>query len=139
MVAVWMVCNAVLAMAVSEAYALDKGIADNTYLKILLWSVAALAIFRALGSGTFAVMGVVAVLVEGRLSEKLARVLGGGKGAEDGSGGGGGESASRSAGGSEGGLTISAVGSSISSGLSVVSSKLSSAFSWVASTASGRR
>jgi chitin synthase len=142
MVAVWMVCNAILAMAVSEAYALDKGIADNTYLKFLLWSVAAVAIFRALGSGAFAVMGVVAAVVEGRLSEKVSNVLGMGRDKGDGvstvgSGSGSGRrSGAGVAGGDEGGA-LSAVGSGISSGFSAVGSKISSGFSWVSSAGRG--
>jgi chitin synthase len=138
MVAVWMVANAILAMSVSEAYALEKGVADNTYLKFLLWSVAAVAIFRAVGSGVFAVMGVVAVVVEGRFREKVSRVLGGG-GAEKGDGGASAWGSSSGGGsGSEGGLTMSSLGSGISSGLSKVGSKISSGFSWVSSSARGR-
>jgi chitin synthase len=133
MVAVWMVCNAILAMGVSEAYALDKGIADNTYLKFLLWSVAAVAIFRALGSGAFAVMGVVGAVVEGRLQERVSRVFGAGDEK--------GERSSRGSAvgsGSEGGFS-SALSSGISSGLSSIGSKLSSGFSWVSSRVGGRR
>ena len=142
MVAVWMVANAILAMAVSEAYALEKGVADNTYLKFLLWSVAAVAIFRAIGSAVFAVMGVVAVVVEGRLREKVGGWLG--LGSEKSLKGDGGASALGSGSGvgsgsgSEGGLTMSALGSGISSGFSAVSSQISRGFSWVTS-AGGRR
>ena len=48
MVVVWMVANAVLAMAVSEAYS-SKDVSDNFYLKFILWSVACVAIFRSIG------------------------------------------------------------------------------------------
>ena len=132
MVAVWMVANAILAMSVSEAYALEKGVADNTYLKFLLWSVAAVAIFRAIGSSVFAVMAVVAVVVEGRFREKVGGWLGvgGGKGS-DGAGSAVGSSSARTP--SEAGLTMSGISSGISTGLSVVGSKISSGFSWVSS------
>ncbi len=134
MVAVWMVANAVLAMAVADAYPLDDAIADNSYLKFLLWSVAAVAIFRAIGSGCFAVMGVVGAVVEGRLQERLSEVWGG---AESEKGDRSDErGSSAGAGGSEGGWT--ALSSGISSGLSSVGSKISDGFSWVSSVG-GRR
>jgi chitin synthase len=79
MVIVWLVSNAVLAMAVSEAYGASH-VADNFYLKFILWSVAAVALFRAVGSGTFAIMSVVRTVAEGRVrwstkwSERGSRV-----------------------------------------------------------------
>lgn len=76
MVAIWMSCNAILAMAVSEAYSLDKGIANNVYLKLLLWSVAAVAAFRAIGSTVFAGINLVKVIAEGRLGERLGDAFG---------------------------------------------------------------
>ncbi|OAA46163.1 class 2 chitin synthase [Metarhizium rileyi] len=66
MVVTWMIANGILAMAVSEIYS-DKGIGDNFYLRFILWSVASLAIFRALGSTTFAIINVVNIVVEGRI------------------------------------------------------------------------
>jgi len=70
MVIVWMIANVVLSMAVAEAY--GKGsIGDNFYLRLILWSVAALALFRALGSTTFAVINVVNMVVEGRVRMSL--------------------------------------------------------------------
>ncbi|KAL8932757.1 MAG: hypothetical protein Q9216_006689, partial [Gyalolechia sp. 2 TL-2023] len=66
MVVAWMVANAVLAMAVSEAYS-STHVADNFYLKFILWSVAAVAIFRALGSGAFGVINIVHMVAEGRM------------------------------------------------------------------------
>ncbi|KAL1975767.1 hypothetical protein VTN31DRAFT_4159 [Thermomyces dupontii] len=66
MVSVWMIANAVLAMAVSEAYGIDAGI-SNAYLSILLWAVAALAAFRAIGSTAFAVLNLVHKIAEGRM------------------------------------------------------------------------
>ena len=78
MVVSWMVANGILAMAVSEVYS-NKGIGDNFYLRFILWSVASLAIFRALGSTTFAVINAVNVIVEGRvrMSLKVPKWMGG--------------------------------------------------------------
>lgn len=78
MVVTWMVANGILAMAVSEVYS-NKGIGDNFYLRFILWSVASLAIFRALGSTTFAVINAVNVIVEGRvrMSIKAPKWMGG--------------------------------------------------------------
>lgn len=70
MVVTWMIANAILAMAVSEAYGI-KNIGDNFYLRFILWSVASLAIFRALGSTTFAVLNAVNTVVEGRVRMSL--------------------------------------------------------------------
>lgn len=66
MVIVWLVANAILAMAVSEAYS-TSNVADNFYLKFILWSVAAVALFRAMGSSTFLIMSVVQSIAEGRM------------------------------------------------------------------------
>ncbi|KKY35421.1 putative glycosyltransferase family 2 protein [Diaporthe ampelina] len=78
MVSSWMIANAVLAMAVSEAYG-QKQVGENWYLAFILWSVAALAAFRALGSGTFAFINLVNTIVEGRvkMSLKVPKWLGG--------------------------------------------------------------
>lgn len=65
-VIVWMCCNAVLVMAVSEAYPTDS-IGENYYLKIILWSVAALALFRAVGSSTFGIINIVHSIIEGKV------------------------------------------------------------------------
>jgi chitin synthase len=65
MVVIWMIANGVLAMAVSESYA-GTGIGDNFYLKFILWSVASVALFRAIGSGAFQVIYLVNQIVEGR-------------------------------------------------------------------------
>jgi chitin synthase len=70
MVVTWLVANAILAMAVSEAYG-GSSIGDNFYLRFILWSVAGLAVFRALGSTTFAVIGLVNMIVEGRVRMTL--------------------------------------------------------------------
>ena len=84
MVAVWMVCNAILAMAVSEAYPIGQDIKDNFYLKFILWSVAAVALFRTLGSCAFGLINIISAIVEGRVQAKLERLFGGG---DEGSGG----------------------------------------------------
>jgi chitin synthase len=78
MVVSWMMANAILAMAVSEAYG-SSGIGDNFYLRFILWAVAALALFRAVGSGTFALLNVVNMIVEGRvrMSLKVPEWMGG--------------------------------------------------------------
>lgn len=78
MVVSWMIANGILAMAVSDAYG-SSGIGNNFYLRFILWSVAALALFRAAGSTTFAVINAVNVIIEGRmrLSLKVPEWLGG--------------------------------------------------------------
>ncbi|KAI1775702.1 glycosyltransferase family 2 protein [Hypoxylon cercidicola] len=70
MVVIWMVANAVLAMAVSETYGY-KDVGSNFYLTFILWAVAALALFRALGSTTFAIINAVNMVVEGRVRLSL--------------------------------------------------------------------
>jgi len=73
-----MIANATLAMAVSEAYSATS-IGNNFYLRFILWAVAGLALFRALGSSAFAIINVVNTIVEGRvrLSLKVPKWLGG--------------------------------------------------------------
>ena len=66
MVVVWMVANAVLAMAVSEAYS-SKTVANNFYLKFILWAVAGVAMFRALGSSAFGVLNIIHAIADGRV------------------------------------------------------------------------
>ncbi|KAK4459226.1 glycosyltransferase [Cladorrhinum samala] len=70
MVVCWLVANATLAMAVSEAFG-EKSIGDNFYLRFILWAVASLAVFRALGSTTFAIINLINMVVEGRVRLKL--------------------------------------------------------------------
>ncbi|KAK7402913.1 Chitin synthase, class 2 [Neonectria punicea] len=70
MVLLWMISNGILGMAVSEIYS-SKGIGDNFYLRFILWSVASLAVFRAIGSTTFAILNVVNMIVEGRVRMTL--------------------------------------------------------------------
>ncbi|CAI4213018.1 unnamed protein product [Parascedosporium putredinis] len=70
MVVTWMVANAILAMAVSEAYS-GHTLGDNFYVRLLLWSVASLALFRALGSTTFAIINAINTIVEGRVRMSL--------------------------------------------------------------------
>lgn len=69
MVTLWMFCNAILAMAVSEAYG-TSGISDNRYLQFILWSVAMLALFRAIGSSTFLVINMAHHIMEGKMKFK---------------------------------------------------------------------
>ncbi|KAL6365223.1 hypothetical protein LRP88_01208 [Fusarium phalaenopsidis] len=78
LVLTWMICNGILGMAVSEIYS-AKGIGENYYLRFILWSVASLAVFRAIGSTTFAILNVINMIVEGRvrLSLKAPRWMGG--------------------------------------------------------------
>lgn len=78
MVVVWMVANAILAMAVSEAYG-SSGLGENYYLRFIMWAVAALAVFRAIGSTTFALLNVISMVVEGRvrMSIKVPEWMGG--------------------------------------------------------------
>lgn len=66
MVSIWMIANAILAMAVSEAYGIESG-ANNRYLAVILWAVAALAVFRAIGSATFAILNVIHKIAEGKM------------------------------------------------------------------------
>lgn len=66
MVTIWIFCNAILAMSVSEAYG-NEAIGNNVYLKFILWSVAILALFRAIGSGTFLAMNAVHHVMEGKM------------------------------------------------------------------------
>ncbi|CAK4031984.1 glycosyltransferase family 2 [Lecanosticta acicola] len=65
-VIVWMVCNAILAMGVSEIYS-NTHVADNYYLKFILWSVACLALFRAIGSSAFLVINGIHSIADGKL------------------------------------------------------------------------
>lgn len=66
MVVSWMVANAILAMAVSEAYN-STHVSDNFYLKFILWSVAGVAFFRAIGSSAFGVINIIHMIAEGRM------------------------------------------------------------------------
>ncbi|KAF7903682.1 uncharacterized protein EAF01_006731 [Botrytis porri] len=78
MVLVWMIANGTLAMAVSEAYGPDH-LGTNYYLTFLLWAVAALALFRAVGSSAFGIINCVEAIVEGRirLTMTVPRWMGG--------------------------------------------------------------
>lgn len=70
MVLCWMVANAILAMAVSEAYSTTH-VGDNHYLSFILWSVATLAFFRALGSSAFGIINAIEAVVEGRIKMRM--------------------------------------------------------------------
>ena len=88
-VIVWLTCNAVLAMSVSEAYS-GTHVKNNFYLKFILWAVACLAAFRAIGSSTFGVINIIHSIMEGKLKWETKRGqktgLGGGRGGGSGMG-----------------------------------------------------
>ena len=73
MVVAWMVANAILAMAVSEAYD-STHVSNNFYLKFILWSVAAVALFRSIGSSAFGVINIIHMIAEGRMRWNSWRV-----------------------------------------------------------------
>ena len=73
MVVSWMVANAILAMAVSEAYN-STHVGNNFYLKFILWAVAAVAMFRALGSSAFGIINIVHMIAEGRMRVDLSGI-----------------------------------------------------------------
>jgi chitin synthase len=124
MVAIWLIANAILAMAVSEAYS-STHVADNFYLKFILWSVAAVALFRAIGSSAFQVLRIIAAIVEGRLQTRFEKIFGGGDDTLK-------HTSSKSQhSGTVGGGTMS------ESGLSAVTSKLSEKFSWLSGSSKG--
>ncbi|RYP74852.1 hypothetical protein DL771_002773 [Monosporascus sp. 5C6A] len=77
-VVTWMVSNAILAMSMSEVYS-GESIGNNFYLRFILWSVASLAIFRALGSMAFLLTHFINMAVEGRvrMSLKVPEWMGG--------------------------------------------------------------
>lgn len=126
MVSVWLVCNAVLAMSVSEAYPVGSHVNENIYLSFILWSVAALALFRAIGSSAFGIINIVSAIAEGRIQAKFERVFGGGD--ENGR-----HRKGLGSGLSESGRTGVSGGSGGSGGLSLsdVTSKISDKFSWL--------
>ncbi|KAI8938377.1 hypothetical protein NX059_004272 [Plenodomus lindquistii] len=86
MVVIWLISNAILAMAVSEAYS-NRKVTNNFYLTFILWSVAGLAVFRAIGSSTYLVINSIQAIMETKLKwedkmedKKSARTgLGGGR------------------------------------------------------------
>ena len=66
-VVIWLISNAILAMAVSEAYPQGSNIGENFYLKFILWAVAGLALFRAIGSTSFLIINSIHSLMEAKL------------------------------------------------------------------------
>ncbi|KAK5118515.1 hypothetical protein LTR62_003030 [Meristemomyces frigidus] len=114
-VIVWVVCNAILIMAVSQAYA-GTHIKENFYLKFILWSVAGLALFRAMGSSAFMVIGVVHSVAEGKLRWANRGAGGGGGGKSVVSGGSRGSKMSMPGWLSSGGSWVSGKASSWTSG-----------------------
>ena len=124
MVAIWITCNAILGMAVSETYS-STHVADNFYLKFILWAVASLALFRALGSSTFGIINIISMIAEGRIQAKFEKWFGGDKdekrmgGTLAGTMSDNGKTAKTSG-------TENSIGSSISDAFSKISEKLSS-------------
>ena len=93
MVVVWLISNAILAMSISEAYT-GSAIDANFYLKFILWAVAGLAIFRAIGSTSFLIINLIHWAMEAklkwsdRIDERKSKTgLGGGRGRKWGGGG----------------------------------------------------
>lgn len=70
MVVCWMVANGILSMSISEAYG-SKSVSSNPYLTLILWAVAVLALFRAIGSSTFGVLNIIETIVTGRVKMRL--------------------------------------------------------------------
>ena len=70
MVVSWMIANAILAMSMSEVYS-GESIGSNFYLRFILWAVASLALFRALGSLAFLLTHFINMIVEGRVRMTL--------------------------------------------------------------------
>ncbi|KAF3921674.1 hypothetical protein ABW21_db0201080 [Orbilia brochopaga] len=66
----WIVANGLLAMGVTEAYSTEN-VANNFYLTFILWSVAGLALFRAIGSCAFGVINIIHMIVQGRYKMKM--------------------------------------------------------------------
>lgn len=62
-VIVWLSFNAVLVMIVSEAYS-NTHVANNFYLSCILWTVAGLALFRAIGSSAHLVISIIHSIAE---------------------------------------------------------------------------
>lgn len=75
MVSIWLIANAILAMSVSEAYGTESA-GNNGYLAFILWAVAALAAFRAIGSTAFLVLLLIHKLAEGRRKFAAANGVG---------------------------------------------------------------
>lgn len=123
-VACYMICNAVLAMAVSEAYPVGSHLGSNFYLTFLLWSVAALALFRAIGSSAFGIINIVSAIAEGRIQAKFEKIFGGGD--EHGR-----HKSGLGSGFSDSGKTGVSGGSSGGMSLSDVTSKISEKLSWI--------
>ncbi|KAF3941472.1 hypothetical protein ABW19_dt0209869 [Dactylella cylindrospora] len=66
----WVIANGLLAMGVTEAYD-TKNVSNNFYLTFILWSVAGLAAFRAIGSCAFGIINLVHMAVQGRYKMKM--------------------------------------------------------------------
>ncbi|KAK5257411.1 Chitin synthase, class 2 [Exophiala xenobiotica] len=106
-------------MAVSEAYPVGAHLGSNFYLTFLLWSVAALALFRAIGSSAFGVINIVGAIAEGRIQAKFERIFGGG------------DEHGRTKAGLGSGFSLSSGSSGGGMSLSDVTSKISGKFTWI--------
>ena len=73
MVVVWMVTNAIVAMAFSEAND-STNVSSNFYLSFILWSVAAVALFRPLRSSAFGIGNIVAAIAAGKMRMSLRKI-----------------------------------------------------------------
>lgn len=69
MVVIWMMANAILVMAITEIYGV-KQVGTNFYLKFLLWAVAAISIFRAIGSSSYLILQLIHTVMEGKVKLK---------------------------------------------------------------------
>ncbi|KAH8706094.1 putative chitin synthase [Phaeosphaeriaceae sp. PMI808] len=89
MVVVWLISNAILAMTISEAYG-NRKVTNNFYLTFILWAVAGLAFFRAIGSTTFLVIQSIHAVMETKLKweDRMEEKKVGGGAVLGGSGGG---------------------------------------------------
>lgn len=72
-VVVWMVANAMLAMIVTAVYQIND-VRGNAYLTFLLWSVAVLAVFRAIGSTAYLIILGLHAFVEGKVKLDPERI-----------------------------------------------------------------
>lgn len=64
-VLIWMVANTILALIMTQIFPIDDA-NHNVYLRVILWSVAALAAFRALGSMTYLMQSMIKYLSESK-------------------------------------------------------------------------
>jgi len=73
MVVIWMIANGGLAIGITEAFGVQQ-VRGNWYLTFLLWTVAAVAFFRAIGSTAYLVIEIMYGLVEGKFRIDISGV-----------------------------------------------------------------